>query len=41
MQNGTIIEAGKHRELLDKEGVYTALWQKQSSEETASGTTPQ
>lgn len=41
MQNGSIIEAGKHRELLDKEGVYTALWQKQSSEETASGTTPQ
>ncbi len=32
MQNGSIIEAGKHHELLSNEGVYAALWQKQSVE---------
>lgn len=32
MQNGSIIEAGKHHELLSNDGVYAALWQKQSSE---------
>lgn len=30
LKDGTIIEQGKHQELLEKEGVYAQLWQKQS-----------
>ena len=30
MENGTIVERGKHRDLLDKKGHYFNLWIKQS-----------
>lgn len=33
MQNGIIIEVGKHKELLNSKGVYAALWEKQRSGE--------
>ncbi len=36
MQNGSIIEVGKHHELLKNGGAYAALWQKQSSEDAES-----
>jgi ATP-binding cassette subfamily B multidrug efflux pump len=30
MDKGVIVEQGTHRELLDKGGLYAALWQRQS-----------
>ena len=31
MEQGTMVESGKHQELLDKEGVYAKLWNAQQS----------
>ncbi|GJD19462.1 hypothetical protein RIVM261_044180 [Rivularia sp. IAM M-261] len=29
-QTGQLVEAGKHEQLLEKNGIYTALWRVQS-----------
>ncbi len=39
MQNGFVIEAGNHFELLHNKGVYAALWKKQSFDEAGIGFT--
>lgn len=33
LEKGSIVEQGSHQELLDKQGLYSALWRQQSSEQ--------